>query len=59
MELSFPLKEMVFFMKTPLLNKLVRSRSLNIVNNMGIYALNCILVHKPVKWPISNQFDHS
>ena len=59
MEQSFPLKEMVFFIKTPLLNKVVRSRLLNIVNNMDIYALNCILVYESVKWPISNQFDHS
>jgi len=51
-------KEMLFFMKNPLLTKLVRSRLLNIVNNMDIYGLNCVFVHKPVKRPISNQLDH-
>ena len=38
MKLSFPLKEMDLFMKTPLLNKAVCSRLLNIVNNMDIHA---------------------
>ena len=58
-EAIFPAQGNGVFIKTPLLNKVVRSRLLNIVNNMDIYALNCILVYEPVKWPISNQFDHS